>query len=177
MVNSSLFRRIELQLLMNLTAHALGQKSQRIWTQTNAEALKAYADYTSSHLQTGACQALLERMNNEAYKMGRLLRCLFLIRHEARAQRLIVALYRNIGIKLSFDSSRQLCFQHCYFSRFYTPQACKAASALDDGIIRGILGLTSEHLHFSLRITEGCKQCRARFLAMPSGKAKQIIDN
>ena len=164
MVNSSLFRRIELQLLMNLTAHALGKKSQRIWTLKNAEALKAYAKYTSSNLQAGANQALLKRMNSEAYNMGRLLRCLFLIRHEARAQRLIVALYRNIGIKLSFESSRQLCFHSCYFSRFYTPQACKAASALDDGIIRGILGLESEHLHFSQRITEGCKQCKAQLI-------------
>lgn len=162
MVNSSLFRRIELQLLMNLTAHALGQKPKRIWTLPNAEALKAYAEYTSSNLQAGADEALLERMHTEAYKMGRLLRRLFLINNEARAQQLIVALYRNIGIKLSFESSRQLCFHSCYFSRFYTPQACKAASALDDGIIRGILGMESEHLHFSQRITEGCKQCRAQ---------------
>ena len=162
MVNSSLFRRIELQLLMNLTAHALGQKPKRIWTLPNAEALKAYAEYTSSNLQAGADEALLERMHTEAYKMGRLLRRLFLINNEARAQQLIVALYRNIGIKLSFESSRQLCFHSCYFSRFYTPEACKAASALDDGIIRGILGMESEHLHFSQRITEGCKQCRAQ---------------
>lgn len=162
MVNSSLFRRIELQLLMNLTAHALGQKPKRIWTLPNAEALKAYAEYTSSNLQAGADEALLERMHTETYKMGRLLRRLFLINNEARAQQLIVALYRNIGIKLSFESSRQLCFHSCYFSRFYTPQACKAASALDDGIIRGILGMESEHLHFSQRITEGCKQCRAQ---------------
>lgn len=162
MVNSSLFRCIELQLLMNLTAHALGQKPKRIWTLPNAEALKAYAEYTSSNLQAGADEALLERMHTEAYKMGRLLRRLFLINNEARAQQLIVALYRNIGIKLSFESSRQLCFHSCYFSRFYTPQACKAASALDDGIIRGILGMESEHLHFSQRITEGCKQCRAQ---------------
>jgi len=162
MVNSSLFRRIELQLLMNLTAHALGQKPKRIWTLPNAEALKAYAEYTSRNLLAGADEPLLERMHTEAYKMGRLLRRLFLINNEARAQRLIVALYRNIGIKLSFESSNQLCFHRCYFSRFYTPQACKAASALDDGIIRGILGMESEHLHFSQRITEGCKQCRAQ---------------
>ena len=164
MVNSSLFRRIELQLLMNLTAHALDQKSQRIWTLPNAEALRVYAEYTSSNLQAGADEALLERMHTEAYKMGRLLRRLFLINNEARAQQLIVALYRNIGIKLSFESSNQLCFHSCYFSRFYTPQACKAASALDDGIIRGILGMESEHLHFSQRITEGCKYCKAQLI-------------
>ena len=147
---------------MNLTARALGQKSQRIWTLPNAEALRVYAEFTSSNLQAGADDPLLERMHTEAYKMGRLLRHLFLINNEARAQRLIVALYRNIGIRLSFESSRQLCFHRCYFSRFYTPQICQAASALDSGIICGILGLESEHLHFSQRITEGCKQCKAQ---------------
>lgn len=163
MVNSSLFRRIELQLLMNLTAHALDQKPKRIWTLPNAKALRVYADFTSSNLQAGADEPLLERMHTEAYKMGRLLRRLFLINNEVRAQQLIVALYRNIGIKLSFESSRQLCFHRCYFSRFYTPKICQAASALDSGIICGILGLESEHLHFSQRITEGCQCCKAQF--------------
>ena len=164
MVNSSLFRRIELQMLMNLTARALGQKPKRIWTLSNAEALRAYAEYTCSNLQADADETMFERMNTEAYKMGRLLRQLFLISNATSAQRLIIALYRNIGIQLSFCGSQHLCFHSCYFSRFYTPQACKAASALDDGIIRGILGLRSEHLHFSQRITEGCKQCRAQLI-------------
>ncbi len=103
MVNSSLFRRIELQLLMNLTAHALDQKPKRIWTLPNAKALRVYADFTSSNLQAGADEPLLERMHTEAYKMGRLLRRLFLINNEARAQQLIMALYHNIGIKMSFE--------------------------------------------------------------------------
>lgn len=162
MVNSSLFRRIELQMLMNLTAHALGKKPKRIWTQPNAKALKAYAEYTSSNLQANADEALFERMNTEAYQMGRLLRRLFLIDNEARAQRLIVALYHNIGIQLSFSSPQQLCFHRCYFSSFYTTQICKVASALDSGIICGIAGLPSKHLQFCQRITEGCHCCRAQ---------------
>ena len=79
MVNSSLFRRIELQMLMNLTARALGQKPKRIWTLSNAEALRAYAEYTCSNLQADADETLFERMNTGAYRMGRLLRQLFLI--------------------------------------------------------------------------------------------------
>ena len=160
--NSSLFRRIELQLLMNLTAHALGKKPKRIWTLSNSEALKAYAEYTSSTLQTDADDALFERMNTEAYKMGQLLRRLFWINNEPRAQRLIVSLYHNIGIQLSFCGSQHLCFHNCYFSSFYTPQKCKVASALDSGIICGILGLPAKHLQFCQRITEGCKCCRAQ---------------
>jgi len=165
MVDTPLFRRIELQMLMNLTARAFGEPSPRIWTLPNREALKIYAHYTSSHLQTGADEQTLQRMNSEALRMGRLLRLLFFVRSEARAQRLIVALYRNIGITLAFSTSQQLCFSSCYFSGHYTPAACLAASALDDGIIRGIMGHTDCRLCFSQRITEGCSCCRAQLKA------------
>lgn len=169
MVNSSLFRRIELQLLMNLTARALGQKPKRIWTSSPAEALRAYAEYTSSNMPADADEALFERMNTEAYKMGRLLRRLFMISNDTSAQRLIVALYHNIGIRMSFGSSQQLCFHRCYFSSFYTPQICRVASALDSGIICGISGQSAKHLQFSQRITEGCQCCRAQFTINNSG--------
>jgi len=161
MVNNSLFTRIQLQLLMNLTARALGEKAVRLWTRPNAEALKAYAAFTSQHLQAGASEATLQRMNSEALKMGRLLRQLFFIYSTARAQRLIVALYRNIGIELSFTAKGQLHFNRCYFSGHYTPTACRAASMLDDGIIRGILNKHACSLCFSRRITEGCRYCEA----------------
>jgi len=162
MLNSSLFRRIELQVLMNLTASAFGQKSERIWTRPSGEGLRAYAQYTSSYLREGADETLLQRMNSRAYKVGRLLRTLFLVRSEARAQRLIIALYQNIGIRLTFIGRESLCFHRCYFSSHYTPAACLAASALDDGIIRGILGLKDSRLCFSQRITEGCSCCKAK---------------
>ena len=163
MVNSSLFRRIELQLLMNLTARAIGQRPKRLWTRSNANALQAYAKFTSRHLQAGTDESLLQRMNGEAYRMGRMLRRMFFIRSDAAAERLIVALYRNIGIDLSFDNGQQLCFHRCFFSAHYTPAVCLAASALDDGIIRGITGRTDGSLRFSQRITEGCHCCKATF--------------
>ena len=161
MVNSSFFRRIQLQLLMNLTAHALGVKSVRLWTRSNAEALRIYATFTAQHLQAGANEALLQRMNSEALKMGRLLRLLFFVRSTSCAQRLIVALYRNIGIQLSFTADGHLCFHRCYFSSHYTPAACRAASMLDDGIICGIMHHPARSLCFSQRITEGCPCCKA----------------
>ena len=161
MVNSSLFRRIQLQLLMNLTAHALGVKSVRLWTRKNAEALRIYATFTAQHLQAGADEVLLQRMNIEALKMGRLLRLLFWVRNMSQAQRLIVALYQNIGIQLSFAADGQLCFHRCYFSSHYTPAACRAASMLDDGIICGIMHHPVGSLCFSQRITEGCCCCKA----------------
>lgn len=163
MINSTLFRRIQLQMLMNLTARALGQPPLRLWTHSNDDALRAYAEYTCRHLRKGADEALLRRMNDEAYKTGYRLRRLFFVRKTAAAQRLVMALYRNICIDLSFSDSQTLCFRNCYFSRYYTPSVCLAASALDDGIIRGITGQTTSRLHFSQRITEGCNCCQASF--------------
>ncbi len=162
MINSSLFQRIELQLLMNLTARALGEKPRRIWTRPHSEALKVYAEYTGSRLRRGADDVTLQRMNSEALKMGRRLRRLFCVCSDDRARRLLVVLYRHIGISLSWTDGQQLCFNRCYFSGHYTPAACRAASALDDGIIRGITGQTACRLCFSQRITEGCSCCKAK---------------
>ena len=167
LVNSSLFRRVELQLLMNLTARAINQPSKRLWTQSNAKALLAYAEYTSTHLRTGVDKPLLQRMNSEAYRMGRMLRRLFIVRNRASAERLIIALYRNIGISLSFADSQRLCFHRCHFSSYYTPAVCAAASALDDGIIRGLTGQSTSHLCFTQRISDGCSCCEATFQEFP----------
>lgn len=163
MLNTSLFRRIELQLLMNLTARAFQKSSRRLWTHSNDEALRIYAEYTSDHLREGTDEALLQRMEHEAFRMGRFVRKAFLVRKPAKAERFIVALYHNIGIDVAFSDSRHLIFQCCYFSRYYTPAVCLVASALDNGIIRGITGQTASRLIFNERITEGCVHCQATF--------------
>ena len=160
-INNALFRRIELQQLMNLTARSFGKPSKRIWTLPNDEALRVYAEYTLEHLQDGVNEHLLRRMNENAYKMGRFLRSLFFLKRQADIERFTVALYRNIGIELEGCIPGQLCFRRCFFSHYYTPDICLAASALDDGIIRGLTG--KGRLTFQQRITEGSKCCLATF--------------
>lgn len=157
--NSTLFRRIELQLLMRLTAKALGQPSRRIWTLPNDEALRIYAEYTRDHLRQSADPQVLQRMNDEAYRMGRLLRRLFRLRRPEQVERFATLLYKNIGIDLQGHLPGSLCFRRCYFSQYYTPAVCRAASALDDGILRGLSGCG--RLVFQQRITEGHDCCRA----------------
>ncbi len=160
LTDSNLFRRVQLQLLMNLTARAFGRKTLRIWTLPCGEALHVYAAYTRDHLQNEPDAALLGRMNEEAYSMGRRLRRLFRIRRQEEAERLIVQLYKNIGIQLEGHIPGRLCFRKCFFSGYYTPAVCRAASALDDGIVRGLSGCGP--LRFEQRITEGCPCCLAR---------------
>lgn len=157
-----MFNRIISQKLMTLTARALQQPPERIWTLTGPEALQAYAVFTATHLSGGVSDQLWQRMNSEAYRMGATLRRRLLIRRQSTAQRLVRLLYRQIGIDMQFEADGTLRFNSCYFSRHYTPAVCRAASALDDGIIRGILGLPKGRLHFSRRLTEGCPHCSAR---------------
>lgn len=159
LINHPLFRRIELQLLMNLTASAFGKSTRRIWTLPNDKALQAYAEYTYEYLKDGADDQLLQRMNEKAYKMGRLLRKAFFLRTQDAIEDFTIALYRNIGIQLEGHAPGQLCFRRCFFSKYYTPDICLAASALDDGIIRGLSGCG--RLTFQQRITEGCDCCLA----------------
>lgn len=161
LMNHEWFRRIELQLLMNLTAHALRLSPQRIWTKSSDDALRAYAQFTSDKLRHGVDKQLLQRMNGEAFKMGTRLRRLFHLRHQADIEQFVIGLYHNIGIELKGHIPGNLCFRRCYFSQYYTPEICLAASALDDGIMRGVVG--SGRLEFHQRITEGNNCCLARF--------------
>ena len=161
LINNALFRRIALQQLMNLTARAFNKPAKRVWTLPNDKALRVYAEYTRDNLKGGVDDQLLQRMNEEAYKMGRLLRKVFFLKKQACIERFTIALYRNIGIELEGRIPGQLCFRRCFFSQYYTPEICLAASALDDGIIQGLAGCGQ--LTFQQRITEGCKCCMATF--------------
>lgn len=154
-------RRIELQQLMNLTARAFGLPSKNILMLRYDEALRAYAEYTSDNLHGGVTDQLLQRMNDEAYKTGKLLRKLFRLKDQSAIGQFVIALYRNIGIELQGNIPGELCFSRCYFSKYYTPEICLAASALDEGIMRGLSG--DGKLIFRNRITEGCNCCRATF--------------
>lgn len=160
-VRSQAFRRVELQQLMNLTARALGKPARRIWTLKNAKALQVYAEYTRDHLQEAPSDDLIQRMNAEAFQMGRRLRTLFGLSKHDDIEAFTQQLYRHIGIVLEGHIPGELCFRSCFFSQYYTPSICLAASALDEGLMRGLGG--NGQLRFSARITEGCACCKARF--------------
>ncbi len=160
LIKTSLFRRIEIQLLMNLTARAIGKPSMRLWRLPNDKALRIYALYTRSNLQNGVDSAMLQRMNDEAFKMGRMLRRVLLLRNQNDVEQFIIGLYHNIGIELEGHIPGNMCFRRCFFCKYYTPAICLAASALDDGIMRGLSGRSGK-LSFQKRITEGCENCLA----------------
>ena len=159
-IRSQWFRRIELQQLMNLTARAFGTSSRRIWTLPCDQALQAYAEFTRDNMQEMPTDALVQKMNDEAFRMGCRLRRVLRLRRQTDIERLTIELYRHIGITLEGHLPGHLCFRQCFFSHYYTPSVCLAASALDEGIMRGLMG-GGGRLRFEQRLTEGAPCCEA----------------
>lgn len=159
-IRSQWFRRIELQQLMKLTARAFGKPARRIWTLPGDQALQAYAEFTRDNLQEVPTDALVLKMSDEAFRVGCRLRRLLCLRQQADIERLAVELYRHIGITLEGHLPGHLCFRQCFFSHYYTPSVCLAASALDEGIMRGLMG-EGGRLRFQQRLTEGASCCKA----------------
>lgn len=59
--------------------------------------------------------------------MNRLLRRVFRLKKKEDIGRMLVELYRHIGIRLDGQVPGRLCFRACYFSQYYTPAVCLAA--------------------------------------------------
>jgi len=81
------------------------------------------------------------------------------IRKPEEALRVLVVLYKNIGITVEGELPGELWFSRCYFSEIYTRETCDVISAFDSGVVGGLMDGGS--VVFSERITEGHLQCRA----------------
>lgn len=194
-------RRRQLQVLMNLAAKSFGMSRETLGKGSAAEALRQYADYTcrcmrgSGVLESGAEEGganrstLEETLFRDARRLGEKIRRITVLTADEDLKRLIVLLYRNIGIHMTIDGriaganekqitgetegrtedeitseiaanrAAELTVSACYFSRCYSPVECKLMSYVDAGIVTGICG--GGCLRFSQRITEGCGFCRA----------------
>jgi hypothetical protein len=72
-------------------------------------------------------------------------------------------LYGILDIEFHGNRSGEITIGRCYFSDFYSPQACEVMSAMDRGLLAGLAG--GGDLVFTERITEGRPCCRARFFS------------
>lgn len=156
-----------LEDLNRLTAEAFGEKSASLQKGPYAGKLESYARSTrraaEAVLERGVdLEAVKSRLRGNALAMGKKLREEFGVRNRAQGFILLKVLYRAIGIDLAEAEGGEILMRGCFFSRFYTPPVCGIISALDEGMMAGILG--DGRLEFSERITEGNPACRARFI-------------
>ncbi|MBR1633497.1 MAG: hypothetical protein IJ682_00385 [Lachnospiraceae bacterium] len=154
-----LFVRLELQILLDTTARAFAVPSRRIWQLSAQNALRAYAAFTTECMQNASIRP--GRLYRTAFALGHRLRRLTGFTDDAELSRLVVLLYRGIGITIDGHLPGEIAVPSCFFSRYYTPKQCALMSCVDAGVIAGLYG--GGRLVFTERITEGCQQCLAEF--------------
>ncbi len=161
----ALLVRLQLQILLNLTAKAFHMPSGRILQLPPDRALRAYAEYTVRCINEGTRDR--RRIYLTAREFGRRLRAVTGLKDPKDAKRLVFYLYRQIGITMEGCLPGEITIPACYFSRFYTPAQCSVMSCMDRGIVSGICG--GGKLIFTGRITQGCDCCHACYVS--SGKS------
>ena len=151
-------RRIQLQILMNVTAKAFQAPPKRLWTRTWRKGLREYAEYTLDCSRR--MDADSERLYALSYALGDKLRRATGFTEASDLRRLVFWLYRGIGIAMSGELPGEIAVSNCFFSEYYVPPVCALMSNMDSGIVGGVMG--GCRLVFSQRITEGKLCCRAR---------------
>lgn len=164
---------IQLQILKDVTERAFGRRNGPLkpgsWSLlpfSGRDALAEYAALTVNCLKKACAvrdrakwEECRRRLYLEAWRTGdRIRRITGFTKHED-VTRLVIYLYRNIGISMEGRIPGEIQVSGCYFSDYYTPQMCRLMSYMDAGIIAGISG--GSRLRFTERITEGCGKCRA----------------
>lgn len=155
-----LVRRVQLQILLNTTADGFEMQRVRIWHKSAADALEAYAAFTKDCMAARA-NADPARLYEVSYRLGARLRRVTGFTQQTDIERLVFFLYRGIGIAMSGSIPGEITVSGCFFSRVYAPAQCQLISAMDSGIVAGLCG--GGALHFTRRITEGCRCCTALF--------------
>lgn len=148
-------RRVQLQILMNLTAKAFRTPGQRLWTRPWRDELRAYAQYTRARCE----DADPRRLYALSFALGARLRRATGFTDAGDLRRLVFWLYRGIGIAMDGDLPGDITVSRCFFSEFYAPRACGMMSRMDSGIVGGVMG--GGRLIFTERITEGRPCCKA----------------
>lgn len=165
------FRKLELRVLMRMTAASCSCKTPSLRGMDSGERLRRFRRFTAEAVK--ACSeaelpSFRENMYRRAFRTGRALSHLPGLKDRESRKRLIVLLYRNIGIEVKSEEEEsgeaglwRIRIPHCSFSPAYTPVMCHVMSGMDAGIICGILG--GGRLEFDQRITEGCPHCSALY--------------
>ncbi len=162
-------RKLELRVLVQLIAISSGRRAPSVQGLYSGECLILFRRFTADVVKScpkEGLSSLKRKMYCHAFRIGRLLSLLPGLGKWENKKRVLVVLYRNIGIELrSAENESQekdvwnIIIPHCLFSSAYTPLICRVMSGMDAGIICGLLG--GGRLKFTQRITEGCPCCRA----------------
>lgn len=161
-----LIKKAQLYFLFKITAEAFGCVKPDLWNITYDNALRAFARFTREQtektIQEGEnYETIKKALYCKAFLLGAKIRRIFRLSNPDDVLAICRLFYKNIKIELEGNLPGEITIKSCYFSAFYSNSVCRFISALDEGIIAGLLG--GGELRFEQRITEGSPCCRAFF--------------
>jgi hypothetical protein len=150
-----------------LTARAFGTTPPDLRKLSFREGLEAYARFTRLEAERALgnpdlAAKVRRELREGAFAFGRNVARRLRIAGPAEGFAAARCLYRIIGIDLRKTTSGEMAMNRCFFSRWYSPPVCDFVSALDEGILAGLVG--DGRLVFLSRITEGARVCRVRLI-------------
>lgn len=163
-------RKRALAELFRATATAFGARVPPLAGLDADERLARYARFTQAQaerrLRDGRdVEAVEQRLYRNAVGMGQL--CRKWLRPVTVQDVMAIGrvLYRILDIDFRGDARGDVVIGRCYFSRFFSGEACRLMSAMDRGLLGGLSG--GGELTFTSRITEGQPCCRAHLRCEP----------
>ena len=154
-------RKVLLTRLFTDTAAAFGRPVPQLRGLSFQQVLQAFRQFTAqTATEESASSPISQRLFDVSYRRGSWLRRAFGVVSTDDAMAAARVVYRCIGIDFEGHRHGEITIRGCFFSPFYTPQACNVMSALDAGLLAGLSD--GGRLVFSQRITEGYPCCRAR---------------
>jgi hypothetical protein len=149
--------------LFNTTADAFQCRAPDLKGLSFNECLKRYAIFTSNKAEESIRLAndleVKNRLYKGAYILAQGLKKSFRVNSVDDVMKTAKLVYRILDIEFDNDQKGGVLINRCFFSSFYSIQACQIISSLDEGLLEGLSGGT---FRFSQRITEGKECCRAR---------------
>jgi len=140
---------------------------------SHAALLESYANFTRIEtervLQDPELAARVEeRLYASARALGERLRRALKLRTTREVLATSKILYSALGIAFEGSGPGDVTIRRCYFSGFYSADACRVMSSADAGVAAGLSG--GGRFVFSQRITEGGDVCRARLVFEEPGR-------
>ncbi|HOS70255.1 MAG TPA: hypothetical protein PLG67_04770 [Bacillota bacterium] len=156
-------RKRKLNELFRLTADAFQCGPPELRGLSFADCLSKYALFTreqaESYLAGGApIEEIKHRLYQNSFIYGQDLRKSFHISEWEESVKALGIIYRLIGIDFHYEGQGEFIIKQCFFSRYYTKEACMLISSLDEGMAAGLSG--GGRLCFNGRITEGFGCCK-----------------
>jgi hypothetical protein len=149
-----------LRRLARLAAQAFNAPAPKMPIWSHAHALQTFAIFTAKQSKRPRPNAG-PQLFAQARTVGKLLRKLFRPRDHKELIRVAAWAYALLGMDLQAGPKNTVIIRRCYFSRHYTPSACRFMSQMDSGFF---VGLGAGRLAFDQRLTQGALCCRARIL-------------